>query len=858
MKDKEARQLLNMKKTAPCVIMALGVIVAILGLCALYLRFAWNRYQRMGETEASQLGSSIASMLHYEHIENLISHGAPDEHAVLVGEALARLVDKTDGIYYAYLLMQSGDGSIKVVADSMMDDTALSSDMRRGCEESVNVNTLPFDTGEGLLSKPVSTICGDWIRALVPIKEVDSDRIVAVLGMSYSTDEWRAGLRRRMLPDFVIIGCVLILIYSLVDLSHKHRRVKKATEQLFFQEALYRAVFEQAPIGIILRGGLDRRLTDVQYFSTNPMSEEILGRGCDELKKLSWSDFTHKDDIAHERKLYDSMVAGEIDAFSTEKRFVRPDGTVVWVHYKVTDLSASSLYKTLRLYLLEDITEHKRSEESLRESERSKSVFFSHLPGMAYRCNNNQKWTMEFVSEGCYALTGYKAASLLGDSEVSYSDLISPEYRSAVRSGWDTALFNNRRYQDEYEIITLNGERKWVLELGQGIYDENGQVEALEGIVLDVTERKRKENQVAYLREHDFLTGLYNRMYIEQEKKRLDRPEFWPLSIGICDIDGLRMINDAYGPEEGDRLIATVARLLRGCLPARYVLGHTGGGEFVLLMPHTDSEAAHRIKWHIKDVIRKYNSANDNALYSASVTVGHGTKESADQLIADITRAAEEYLSSRKLLNRNSSHSAIVSSIMATLYAKSQETEEHGQRLGSLCRRLGERLGLRQKDLDDLQLLSKLHDIGKIGIDDRILNKPGALSEDEWATMRMHPEIGHRIARSTPQLEHIAEYILHHHERWDGTGYPAGLAGEEIPLVSRILSIADAFDAMTEDRIYRRAMSHLEAIEEIKRGAGTQFDPNIAEIFFELVGHKYTDGVLSAADVTQSPPEGHF
>ena len=156
------------------------------------------------------------------------------------------------------------------------------------------------------------------------------------------------------------------------------------------------------------------------------------------------------------------------------------------------------------------------------------------------------------------------------------------------------------------------------------------------------------------------------------------------------------------------------------------------------------------------------------------------------------------------MLNQNSSHSAVVSSIMAALYAKSQETEEHGQRLGQLCLMIGKELGLPQRDLEDLQLLSKLHDIGKIGIDDSILNKPGKLNEEEWIEMKQHPEIGYSIAMTTPQLADIAEYILTHHERWDGKGYPRGLQGEEIPLVSRILSIADAFDAMVSERVYQR------------------------------------------------------
>lgn len=199
----------------------------------------------------------------------------------------------------------------------------------------------------------------------------------------------------------------------------------------------------------------------------------------------------------------------------------------------------------------------------------------------------------------------------------------------------------------------------------------------------------------------------------------------------------------------------------------------------------------------------------------------------------DAVKEAEENMHNRKLLNRKSSRSTIISSIMGTVYIRSQETEEHAKRLVDLSVRVGRKLNISQKDMDNLELFAMLHDIGKIGIDNSILNKPGKLSKNEWEIMKKHSEIGYRIAMSSPELEPIAEYILAHHERWDGNGYPQGLKGEEIPLLSRILAVVDSYDAMTEDRVYRKAMTHQAAIEEIKKNAGTQFDPNIAQIFID-------------------------
>ena len=215
--------------------------------------------------------------------------------------------------------------------------------------------------------------------------------------------------------------------------------------------------------------------------------------------------------------------------------------------------------------------------------------------------------------------------------------------------------------------------------------------------------------------------------------------------------------------------------------------------------------------------------------------MGYSTKEKSTDNLDEKLKAAEDYMLSIKILDRKSSYNNILNSIMATMYERSNETKEHAERIAVLSKMIGKKLNVPEISMNELELFSMLHDIGKEGIDDRILKKPGKLDDKEWAVMKTHPEIGYRIAMSSPEFECVAPYILSHHERWDGKGYPQGLKGEEIPLLSRILAVADAFDAMTEDRVYRKAMSKKEAIEEIRKNAGSQFDPEIAKIFVELM-----------------------
>jgi PAS domain S-box-containing protein len=247
----------------------------------------------------------------------------------------------------------------------------------------------------------------------------------------------------------------------------------------------------------------------------NPEFERILGRTSRDLADIKWPEITHPEDLSADLEKFALFKAGKIQGYSMEKRFLRPDGSGIWTYMTVSPLLGSPFQHSIHLCLLIDISMRKETEESLRESERSKSVLLSNLPGMAYRCDYDRDWTMQIISEGCYELTGYPPECLIQNRDLSYNDIITPEYRETLWQEWERDLSGRKPFKYEYEITTAGGERKWVLELGEGVYDENGRVTALEGIVLDISDRKKMENELRFSSEHDSLTGLMNRRSLE-------------------------------------------------------------------------------------------------------------------------------------------------------------------------------------------------------------------------------------------------------------------------------------------------------------------------------------------------------
>jgi len=479
-----------------------------------------------------------------------------------------------------------------------------------------------------------------------------------------------------------------------------------------------------------------------------------------------------------------------------------------------------------------DLTEEKKAEEKIKESEQKYQFLAENVNDIIFVQDMNLN--IKYASSSATKLFGYKTKDI---NRIKMKDIM-------VKDSYKKAIGSFKKYVDlakkdinfniplmEYEYIRKDGSTFWG-ELKVGfLRNLEGNLTGCLGVLRDVTERKKTEEKLKFISFHDSLTGLYNRTYFEEELKRLNTKRQLPLSIIIGDINGLKLVNDAFGHLKGDLYLCEAARILEESCRKEDVIARWGGDEFSIILPKTKNDHAYKIIKRIRNAAKKIK---ENGI-PLSISLGASTKERPEQDIKTVIQVAEYNMYSHKLVERKSVSSSIISALERTMWEKSHETREHAERIKKLAVKLGKSINLYQNKLDELILLSALHDIGKIAIADGILNKNDKLTEKEWRKIKKHPELGYNICESSPQLVSIAEAVLAHHEWWNGSGYPLGLKGKNIPITSCIIAIVDSYDVMITGRSYKEPLSKNEAIKELRKYSGIQFDPKLVKNLIEIL-----------------------
>ncbi|MFT4004423.1 MAG: diguanylate cyclase [Lacrimispora sp.] len=439
---------------------------------------------------------------------------------------------------------------------------------------------------------------------------------------------------------------------------------------------------------------------------------------------------------------------------------------------------------------------------------------------------------IEFLNEAASRLTGWTLKEARG---INYKKVfaLSGEPEGMTVDDALERVFSTGEAQDlgtPMVLTSRNGETYDLENNAAPIPDDTG---ALAGVVLvfrDVTEKKEQREKIEYMSFHDALTGLYNRRFFEEELLRLDTKRNYPITILMGDVNSLKLTNDIFGHGAGDLLLITVAQAMQTVCRSDDIIARWGGDEFVVVLPGTGPEDAERIAGRIK---AELSTRRARAIH-CSISLGYDTKTEESEDIFRVLNNAEARMYTVKSLERDETLNRELNMLVDALFEKSGREKQHALRVKALCRRLGEALSLPESDVSRLMDAGYLHDIGKVIMEPELLERVFALSAVEANEIRKHPVIGYRILNSFDTTMELAESVLAHHERWDGTGYPKELKGEKIPLLARMIAVADAYDCMMNGADPQNSMKQKEVLEEIRHRKGTQFDPQIAETFVRM------------------------
>ena len=560
---------------------------------------------------------------------------------------------------------------------------------------------------------------------------------------------------------------------------------------------------------------------DYKYLSVNKKFEELTGLSAENIIGKTVLEIMPRTEGAWIDKYAEVALRGNPIQFDTYS-----------VHFnKWFQVTAYSPRYGEFAVLLDDITERKELEKALFiEKEQLKKTLLSVVDAVITTDKNGR---IKLMNKSAEKLTGWEIKNALGMKIEDVYDVIDDSTKKKLCFLFEKVLLHGYQLNGSGHklLISKKGRELYIEDTAAPIKDMLGKICGMVLVFRDSTEKTKRFKLVEFMSLHDQMTGLYNRRYMFDSIKRLDTKRNLPFSVVYLDINGLKLTNDSFGHEMGDNLIVSVGNEIKEILRSDDIVGRLGGDEFLVLLPKTDIENAAMIAERISKSVSKIKLES----LVPSIALGCAVKTKEEQKIDETLKMAEASMYKDKLKSGKIMRNTMVENLMDLMHDRYTITHNHSKKVMDHCEKIANAMGLSQKETVDLKKTAMLHNIGEIVIPASLLNKPDKLSAEEYELIKIHSEKGYQILKSIDEYAALAESVLEHHERWDGKGYPNGLKEGDILLHSRIINIADSYEAMTSDRTYKKGMTKEEAIAELKKCRGKQFDPEIVDIFIEKV-----------------------
>lgn len=627
---------------------------------------------------------------------------------------------------------------------------------------------------------------------------------------------------------------IMILILGLQKLTVDRIRKadgaqKRAEVELLESNDKLSSVLEATRVGTwewdISTGSLDM----------NDLWASLVGYTVEELQPISidtWQDLVHPGDIDRVYKAFEPVFSRTITYYDIDYRMRHKDGHWVWIHDrgKVVIWDDQGNAKLMR-GTHDDISQLKETEHYLSlEKKRLETTLLSVGDGVV---TTDDFGCIVMINTVAEALTGWNKGDAAGRM---FTDVFVTKDAKTGEMGDNPVarvLATGKKVEmlEDTILISRDGTERFVDDSAAPILDDERNIVGVILVFRDVTEKRREQQQIVRYSYTDQLTKVHNRRSYEKMLKLYEEQERYPIAFLISDVNGLKLTNDAFGHDLGDQLLMTVAEVLSRGSAEDDVVVRLGGDEFLVLMPDTDETKAQLRLQTIEELLGKEKIGP----LPLSVSFGLAVKDIASLDSSMVFRRAESRMYRRKITESPQMKRKLIDVMLDWQHNQSVYDRSHSRQVELLSDQFARYLNLSEETIRVIRKTARYHDIGKVAVDKRLLSKTQTLDELEWQDLRRHAEIGYNLLRTIPELFEIAEGVLHHHERWDGTGYPRGIAGEAIPMSSRIISICDTFDAIVGSRPYVQARTRDEALQEIASCSGTQFDPSLVAVFLEMM-----------------------